>query len=477
MLSLVPPTVSPIVRIVTPTGPVSSPITPPTATETPVATATPIATTMPRPTSAPADSRSATDTAAAPSPTAKVEASSAPAGSLLGNIAFTVYNKGIGSYTLYMVKPDGSNLHAVADYVHQPDLSPDGKRIVVDGVGGDKNDLWSFKTDGSDWQQLTQHSDDHCPTWAPNGNAVAFSSTRQGDGVYRLYATSGQVSTPQSKFILGDYPVWLPNWEFVFSGCDYGWGAGTKCGLWHASSGNTPMQLTGEPRDIPTDGLGGEVLFLRPDDDNWDIYRVALGGDPIRLTDNSARDGPAAFSPDGKIVAFLSDRSGGWALYTMNRQGGEVRKQLDLPMGGSYDAGPYPWTSERISWGGVPAAATPMPTAADSGLLPAPQLVFPIPDDTVSPRKPTVVRWTWEQQLVANQGFEVRFWHTSESTALGVAPPTTQTELEVHLGLTEAYQSHGDNTNYYLDVVVVQLEPYKVLSKSAPHRVKMDPNK
>jgi len=411
-----------------------------------------------------------------PTATSEAVAPAPPTGRLDGNIVFTVYNAGIGSYTLYRVNPDGSDLHALADYVHQPDISPNGKYIVVDGIGGGKDDLWSFKLDGSDWRHLTQHPDDHFPTWSPNDLVIAFSSSRQGDGVGRLYMDDAPISTDKTEFIIGDYPVLLPTWEVVFSGCDYGWGTGANCGLWRASKGHAPAQITGTPQDIPTDGTTDEVLFLRPDGDNWDIYRLPrTGGNPVRLTDSPGRDGPATYSPDGKTIAFLSDRSGTWALYTMNRQGGDTRKRLDLPMGANYDQAPLPWSSERISWGPSPVGPTPMPTE-DTSVLPAPQITFPIPDDTFSVSKPTVVKWTWSQQLAFNQGFEVRFWHTSESAPSGIAPATAETQLEVSFGLTRAYLKYGQSF-YYLDVVVVQLNPYKVLSKSARIRVKADPNK
>lgn len=409
-------------------------------------------------------------------PTSEAVAPAPPSGSLSGNIVFAVYNAGIGSYTLFRVKPDGSGLHALADYVHQPDISPDGRYIVVDGVGGGKDDLWSFKLDGGDWRHLTHHPDDHFPTWSPNDLIVAFSSSRQGDGIFRLYMDDAPIGTDKTKFIIGDYPVLLPTWEVVFSGCDYGWGTGASCGLWRASEGYAPAQTTGNPQDIPTDGTKDEILFLRPDGDNWDIYRIPrTGGNAVRLTDSPGRDGPAAYSPDGKTIAFLSDRSGTWALYTMNRQGAGKKKRLDLPMGGNYDQAPLPWSSERISWGPSPAGPTPMPTE-DTSMLPAPQITFPIPDDTVSASKPMMVKWTWSQKLTFNQGFEVRFWHTSESAPTGIAPATAETQLEVNFGLTRAYRKYG-HSFYYLDVVVVQLNPYKVLSKSSRIRVQADPNK
>jgi len=190
------------------------------------------------------------------------------------------------------------------------------------------------------------------------------------------------------------------------------------------------------------------------------------GGAPTRLTDSPSRDGPATFSPDGKTIAFLSDRSGAWALYTMDRQGGGVKKRLDLPNGGAYDAGPHPWHDQRITWGPAPSAPPP-PSPTVPGLLPAPQLAFPGRNDTVSAVRPTTVRWTWSKALAFNQGFEVRVWHRLDQGPMGVAPATGETELELNFGYTETYKRHGDDS-YYIDVVVVQLNPYKILSQSSP---------
>jgi serine/threonine protein kinase len=463
-----------------PTKATSVPSPTPTSTSTHTPKPTPSVTpTRAQPTASPTTSPTRqTDTQdPTPRPTAPTATAVPSAGSLTGRIAFTVYNPGIGSYALYTVRPDGSELHPVLDYVHQPDISPDGRRIVVDGMGGGIDDLWSLKIDGSDRRQLTTHTDDRFPTWAPNGQSVAFSSTRQGDGLYRLYTIYAPIGTGKTKFVLGDHPVWLPTWEVVFTGCDYGWGTDTRCGLWRVSDGRQPLQITGNPQDVCTDGTAAEILFLRPDADNWDIYRMGLGGgNPTRLTDSPGNDGPAAFSPDGATIAFLSARSGRWVLYTMNRQGGNVKKVIDLPLGGNYNAAPLPWTTERVSWGPMPTQASPPPTPVDSHLLPAPQILFPIPDDTVSSRGPTTIRWSWSGELGSNQGFEVRFWPTSGSTPMGVAPPTTQKQLEVNFGLSDAYRQYGEGT-YYLDVVVVQVSPYKVLSQSGRIRVRTDPNK
>jgi hypothetical protein len=455
-------------------------------TETATSTATATLTPTPSPSAPPTGTPSPTEPLPAktatrtpgPSPTPRPTRTPTPlpAQGLSGTIAFAAYEPAIGGYTLYTLTAD-RGLRAIAHHVHHPDISPDGQLIAVDGTGAGKEDLWAMSIKGDNWQQLTHFLDDHYPNWSPVWMELGFSSARQGDGVYRLYLGEDLIGTDRTAFIMGDYPVLLWTRDMVFAGCDSGWGTGSRCGIWLASHGKLPTRLTDNSQDVPTDANMANVLFLRPDGNNWDIYRVGYaGGAPVALAPSPGRDGPAALSPDGKTIAFLSNRSGTWTLYTMNLQGDQVRKLLDLPPGLDFDRAPYPWWSERISWGTSPIYATATPTPAGGPLLPAPQISFPIPDDTVSTTRPTDVQWSWSQALGPNQGFQVRFWHTSEANPVGVAAPTTASHLEVYFGMTEPYCWYGDGY-YYLDVVVVDIDPYRVRSESAPIRVKADSSK
>lgn len=58
------------------------------------------------------------------------------------------------------------------------------------------------------------------------------------------------------------------------------------------------------------------------------------------LTDGSNYDADAAWSPDGKRIAFASNRSGSWRLYVMDADGRNVfdRSKTDNPGGNAYPA-------------------------------------------------------------------------------------------------------------------------------------------
>ena len=135
------------------------------------------------------------------------------------------------------------------------------------------------------------------------------------------------------------------------------------------------------------------------------------------------------------------------------------------------------WTSERISWGALPAPPTPVPTQPGGDLLTPPTFVWPRDLDVINPNRPYRVEWAWPlRALGENEGFEVRIQPSTGKTPLqGVAVPQKETYLNVGFNATDAYRANGRVVVYNLDVVVVQLTPYKILSRSAPIRIRLDP--
>ncbi len=76
---------------------------------------------------------------------------------------------------------------------------------------------------------------------------------------------------------------------------------------------------------------GQYIAFAGNAAGNWDIYVQRVGGqNPINLTkDSSADDFSPAFSPDGKQIAFRSDRQGG-GIFLMGATGESARRLTDF---------------------------------------------------------------------------------------------------------------------------------------------------
>ncbi|MDE2663035.1 MAG: hypothetical protein OXI39_08535 [Gemmatimonadota bacterium] len=83
---------------------------------------------------------------------------------------------------------------------------------------------------------------------------------------------------------------------------------------------------------------GRRVAFQSDRDGNIEIYVMnADGSGQTRLTNNSASDGSPAWSPDGRRIAFQSDRDGNEEIYVMNADGSS---QTNLTSDPALDSNP-----------------------------------------------------------------------------------------------------------------------------------------
>jgi Tol biopolymer transport system component len=72
----------------------------------------------------------------------------------------------------------------------------------------------------------------------------------------------------------------------------------------------------------PAPPPAGKIAFESYRDGNSEIYVTdADGRNPVRLTNNGARDADPFFSPDGTRIVFPSDRDGNYEIYVMNVDG------------------------------------------------------------------------------------------------------------------------------------------------------------
>jgi WD40-like Beta Propeller Repeat len=74
-----------------------------------------------------------------------------------------------------------------------------------------------------------------------------------------------------------------------------------------------------------------------------DVYTANVDGTgEVRLTDAPGLDGMSAWSPDGRRIAFVSDRDGSWEIYVMAADGTGQRRLTNTPV----DEGAPAWSPD-----------------------------------------------------------------------------------------------------------------------------------
>jgi tetratricopeptide (TPR) repeat protein len=278
---------------------------------------------------------------------------------LSGRIAFPVWNPERGGYDTYVANVDGSGRALVIEDMHQPAFSPDGAWLAVNGERGDYMNLFMVKSDGSGLKEMTANHEDELPAWSPDGQSLAFSSTRHGDKQSRVYiidevnfTTARKPDVRPLNFgpddVRGQSPAWVGSAQIVYSGCDVTQNP-APCGLYIMPSapGAHPFKrLTDRGEDTAPTAHGDRIVFMSNREGNWEIYILNSDGSGLRrLTNNAANDGLPTWAPDGRTIAFVSDQEGGWAVWAMNPDGSGRRKLF--PIGGGLVT---EWWRQQISW-------------------------------------------------------------------------------------------------------------------------------
>ncbi len=349
-----------------------TPTNTPTLTPTPIptATATLIDSPSPTPTSTPSPPTPTSEVALVPSDTPTLTATPSPTPtevtlSITGKLAVPVDN-GNGLYDIMIYElPDARVLGRIPN-ARQPNFRPDGLKLVVNGEGGGREDIWEYNPDGSGGRDIGDYGGDQHPFYNPDGNSISIDNNdqqnaqAQGWQIFMQYGLNPddrrEGLTISGNLILNSdpiFPLWDNQHHIIFRSCNYWAGVGGTCSIWRkAQDRNPPIQIV-DDYGIPTDTKKQVLIYMSSANGNWDVYLTSINGGPSRnLTEDTPffQDGLGTISPDREWVAFVSNRDGRWGVWVVPSSGGSAERLLIDDISGWHEA-KGGWTQERISWG------------------------------------------------------------------------------------------------------------------------------
>ena len=255
---------------------------------------------------------------------------------------------------LYVVSVNGGMpAKAGTDMGLAASFSPDGRRIAYNPKGqvywrkyyrgAYQTDVWIEDIAAKKFTQLTDFDgEDSWPMWSNDGG-IYFVSDRDGNGLTNIWRESenGGKADRVTAFKSGDvrFPSMSSDGKVIVFEHDFG--------IWKLDTGSkkvTPIKL-----DISaeTEENATETRAFNSEADDFDlapnarrlvvsvhgeIFTVPVEeGDIKQVTDGPARERNVSYSPDGKSLAFISDRSGREELYVVAVDGtGEAQKLTDI---------------------------------------------------------------------------------------------------------------------------------------------------
>jgi len=198
---------------------------------------------------------------------------------------------------LYIINIDGSNEHRLigTDFsTHHPDWHPDGLIISFDTEADLQGDIYVVNVDGSGLRLLIE--DGFWADWSPDGTQIVFASRR--DGNVELYLADADGGN-QRQLTHNNRFEYFPDWSPDANRIAYGVLEDRAIYVMDAN-GENEQRLTqqGNAEDAAWSPDGKWIAYQSSNDGDFEIYAIKVdealhgtnGFRPVKLTDNQSGD-------------------------------------------------------------------------------------------------------------------------------------------------------------------------------------------
>ena len=275
---------------------------------------------------------------------------------LAGKIIFPVYDPARGTYDLFRANTDGSDREQLFAEASQPAANSTGDIIAYRSWRADNRGLISQQIGETDRWVFEKFFESASPAFSPGDDFFVFHSRagRDTPALYRTVGTEREVLRRNSAPIEGEMAAFTPDGRIVYRGC-----LGNVCGIIRSNlDGGDPQALTDNADDTaPAVSPDGKtVAFMSNRTGDWDVFIIGIDGQGLQqLTTSDGSDGIPTWSPDGENIAFASNRDGEWAIWTISAAG--TNEHQLFKTNGSVDgivqidtAHSFGWLEEHIVW-------------------------------------------------------------------------------------------------------------------------------
>jgi len=237
-----------------------------------------------------------------------------------------------GENNIFSMRSNGSNFQQLTSGSgdnHSAVLDDDSAKIAFVSERDGNPEIYVMNVDGSGQTRLTNNSDsDREPAWNPDGSKIAFLSDRApgSPGTYSIYVMdadgSNQTLVLDGNFGSGIASVaWSPNGNKLVATLGFtGW-------FRVATINPDGTDLTYLTPDGENNGsarwLGNSrIVFTSVRDGNFEIYVMNNdGSNQQRLTNDPSTDSSPCATPNDNRIVFSSSRTGTSQVFIMNADG------------------------------------------------------------------------------------------------------------------------------------------------------------
>ena len=300
--------------------------------------------------------------------------------------------------SLWNIPVFGGSPRKLTDNGARASVSPDGSHIAffrgVSSEDSNASQLWVMHSDGTDQVRAvpsTAQGVGFSPAWSPDGKQIAYIRATLGylNESSSLELTEWQSARRQIVFSdlrLGLALHWLSDGRLLYVLAEDASPA-IDSGAWaitlrSAKINGTPTRITKGSGQISTitASRDGKLLAFVRESLQAHVYIGTLSGDgkhllaSRRLTLEDSNDLPYSWTPDSKVVLFMSDRNGTPEIF---------KQAIDESLAESVVAGPDQLSQPRVSPDGseILYISTPRQPSPDT-----PSSIFAVPIRGGAPR-------------------------------------------------------------------------------------------